>query len=616
MDPSTLSSTEAHRLFGRLYRRERSDEHQQEVDQIVSEVSDIYVRIKRIQELDEEYGLKNRGVETLEDELGATPSPVSAPASAARVPAETIPPRFAPRRKKKSVGLFSRLFGGEILQWGRETGTLTGGFLGLNLHLSPAAEKVLRLPESQVIAVLKGFRVAAAVAWENWEPRRYNAIILAYQFFNEYIKVPNIFRMTEDPVERVNLTIKMQQYYGTLLLYPGYQRILLDDFPNLIIQQENYHNLASDLNLGVQNIVNLEIATPGLRDVILALYVLGRKKIITWDMVAQELQIREPKTDEYRAPESVKKKIAVQIQTLQKNLSDRRSRIEEINNLRKEYFEFDESGRLKINFINAIIKDIVPRMYPRASVDEGLLRMHRDEAHRLLHVLLRDFAITHEQLLVGPVQLQGEGGQPETVMLFRQNIFAKKMEEIDSISREMESFIKKNSNLTYPMADFYRDVKGHTDDFVIEGFLKIVKQALKPIREIASDLSVVLNNHQGAVEAEKSGQLKEFLERTREISIETIDVGKRFIPHAERLLAVNNRFEGRRVVDVVFEIARNFFNYLYIFNDNELALAFAAVPRLKQEVVQITEQLQALGVSPAAGKSGQTESAGAVGEEP
>jgi len=50
-----LTRTQAHKLFGELYNKPRPPELQKQVDEIVNRYSDIYVRIKKIHELDQKY---------------------------------------------------------------------------------------------------------------------------------------------------------------------------------------------------------------------------------------------------------------------------------------------------------------------------------------------------------------------------------------------------------------------------------------------------------------------------------------------------------------------------------------------------------------------------------
>ncbi len=50
-----ITTTQAHKLFGELYQKPRPPELQQKVDEIIEKYKDVYVRIKKIQELDEAF---------------------------------------------------------------------------------------------------------------------------------------------------------------------------------------------------------------------------------------------------------------------------------------------------------------------------------------------------------------------------------------------------------------------------------------------------------------------------------------------------------------------------------------------------------------------------------
>ncbi len=55
-----ISRTEAHKIFANLYRKQRTAEHQAQVDEIITRSNDVFIRIDLIKKLDEEFEKKEK----------------------------------------------------------------------------------------------------------------------------------------------------------------------------------------------------------------------------------------------------------------------------------------------------------------------------------------------------------------------------------------------------------------------------------------------------------------------------------------------------------------------------------------------------------------------------
>lgn len=55
-----VSRTEAHRVFADLYRKTRTPEHQQLIDEAILKSNDVFIRIDLIRKVDEDYENKNK----------------------------------------------------------------------------------------------------------------------------------------------------------------------------------------------------------------------------------------------------------------------------------------------------------------------------------------------------------------------------------------------------------------------------------------------------------------------------------------------------------------------------------------------------------------------------
>ena len=589
MDPN-LTTAEAHRVFGEMYRKQRSPELQQKVDQIVAKTTDVFVRIKHIEELEEEEDRKNR-----QNQAPSKPQR-RAPVRGAGAKKQVRP--VAKKQEKSGGGLLSKLFGGEIARWGKDTGTIQTGFLGLNYRIDPRVEDLFEMNEEQVVASIQAFRYAITVGWEVWEPKRYNTVIGAYQFFSEFIKVSNIFRAQEHPNDRINATFKMQKFYGTLIRFPGYKRVITEELPALLRKSEKFGALINKLQPTVNFIATLDSRTPSLKNAILAHYTLERKKVENWEHIMQELKVGEPDTRRYRAPESIMQKIDLKISGLNQDYDSNKRAIIEVEDIKKSYFSYDSRGKIQVNFLDEVLRFIIPHLGSvKTMVNEGSVKAFKAEPHKLLYAVIRDLDLVGVQLLSGSISLHGTGAHAEEQLIFKQGLFKKYLEELSLVSRDIETFVKKNMNLSYSFSDFNHDIRNETEDIVTRTFMQIVKRANNLFRALGETLKQIVDNHRMAVESERSGHLSESVNRTKLLPIEALEISQRFIPFADQTIMSGNHLNDKTVGSSIEQMTMRMYNYLFIFRDVKLAKTLSSVPKMQTEMKEIQTQLEKYGVS-------------------
>ncbi len=588
MDP-TLTKAEAHKVFGDLYRRSRPPELQEKVDRIVEDTSDIFVRIKRIEELDEEQKKKDRRpIET----AGAGRAPIRG--SGGGGGGEKKP--AAKRAPQKAGGLLSVLFGGDLAKWGRDTGTITSGFLALNLKISTRVDELFQLPtEDEVVPTIRCFRYAARHGWNDWEPQRYNTVMAAHLFFLEYVTVRHMPNRKDQPQVWINSTIKLQKYYALLQLYPDYRKIITEDFPAFIKKTGDLANLTGPLRSVMEFVARLDTRIPSFKNSVLAYYATQRKAVPLWEDVVRELGIRPPNVKQYRAPEDVMKDIQSRVTRLREKMMQRQAQVHEIQNIRKKFFVFDANGKLSVDFLTPIVEDTVRRIYPENVINEALFNAHKKEPHRLLFLILKDLDLSGTVLLQGSVATRGQG-QHNDVILFKSGLFNQKLETFHNLFRDMEQFLRKNKNMSYNFNSFVEDLKKEGVDALIKGLQQLVHRANDFFREMATDLRIILDNHDNAGQMEKSGKTNEKLQQSRSFPIENFTYGARFFPHADNELLTAGRYTGSTPIDAIQEMTRNLYNYLFIFRDEELIRVLNSAPPLNTEIQQIRQELARLGV--------------------
>jgi hypothetical protein len=109
-------------------------------------------------------------------------------------------------------------------------------------------------------------------------------------------------------------------------------------------------------------------------------------------------------------------------------------------------------------------------------------------------------------------------------------------------------------------------------------------------------MRIVLDNHENALELEKKGKLKEGLQRTKIIPIEDLVQQPRFIPYAEKKILSSGRLNDFTVKNVIEELIKDFYNYLYLYRDPILLENFSAIPRLQSEMEIYKKKLLQYGI--------------------
>lgn len=606
MDP-TLTTTQAHKVFGDLYRKSRPPELQQKVDQVVSEVADVFVRIKRIEDIDAGYQAERRAAE--QRDRGGPPGGGRGQPGRRKATAGTKKPQAAkkPQSKQKrgggGAGFFSWLFGGtggnELTRWGEETGTIDSGLFARGMTLSSAVPAIFdSFPENLITPSAKGFRYAVAGAWEELEPARYNAIIAAYQFFSEFVKSGAAFRKHEEPELWITETIKLQKFYAFLLQYPEYDKILTRDLPAFVKRGSEAQTFAPALRSAMDYIAALENRKPKLTNALTALYVLARKRLYSWEEIAGELKISKPATDTYRGPEAVMSKITQRVSDLKTRYNQCSEQLKEVEKIKSVYFETDANGRLKTDFLNPIVNEVVHRSYGEHAITESLVQSYKREPHRLLFAVLKDIDLSFMNLLNGSVGVRTDAHQHEDVLIFKQGLFKSYGDRFSQVMREIEAFMKKHRDMNYSFADFMKELKELPDDPIVRSFHGIVKNSIDLLAKINVDMQTVMKNDELARGREQSGNLSDALAQTRVLPIESLLVESRFLPYADREMVSNTRLNGRKVGSAVDELSRNIYNFLYIFRDPELTRALNSGQQLHKQMAEYKERLARLGAEP------------------
>lgn len=586
-----LTRTQAHKLFGELYNKPRSPELQKKVDEIVSKYSDIFVRIKKIKELDEQYA-KTQKKESF-DKLKTkekNDSPIKSKQNTKKTKQE--------KKNSLQLNFLEKVIkGGDIPKWGEDTGTLIHGLFGINLRLSNNVYKTFNLfEEKQIIDTIKSLGYFIQRGWDDFPPEKYNIIVTTFQFFKEYINVYSLLKKIEDVSIIIQQTLKMQILYANLLLFPNYKNMLENEFLEWIKKQKDIQEYVANTISVIRMIADLENRRPKLTDAILSFYVLERKKILTWEELCKELGVKKPVVDRYRAPDKILNIIHQKIEKLKKEIENREYMIKDINYIKNKYFLINEKGKINIEFLNNIVINILKRSMGDARVTKELVINYISEPHKLLHIIFQDFDLNFLNLFTTTISIIEGNGQTQDISIFKPNVFKKEVEYCMEIHQDLQEFLKQYRNAQLNFQNYYLSLKSKNNDVIMQNFLRIINKSNTFFRKMISSMRIVLDNHENALELEKKGKLKEGLQRTKIIPIEDLVQQPRFLPYAEKKILSSGRLNDFTVKNVIEELIKDFYNYLYLYRDPILLENFSAIPRLQSEMEIYKKKLLQYGI--------------------
>jgi len=584
MDP-TLTRTQAHVLFGELYSKARPAELQERVDAAIADVSDIFVRIRRIQEIDDEY---ERSQSQGQPQEQRRPRRNGTAASSAA----TMSANPSRKPKKPTNNFLAFIFGkGDLATWGEKTGTIVTGLFGLNQHLSLQVQHAFTaFNEVQIVELVKAMRYFIQNGWSEFGASDYNSIVTAYQFFEEYLKVNLLFRKKEFVNLIVMKTIKMQVLYAQLIQFQGFSNFLQNDFVEYLDNQEDYGTVKPELKAAIDGVLGFEERRPRLSDCILAMYSITHKKLYTWNDLVSELKVGPPVVDRFRAPDKIQQVIHQRTEQLQSEIDFRKRSIDEISYIRENYFTIDERGKANVDFLQNVVVDILKRSSSDQRTSAEYLKATISEPHRLLAVLLKDLDVNFMQTLSGSVHVRGQTGSAE-VILFRPGLFKAELDLLSELQRDLAEFQKKYKNASFSFSMFLASAKSSESDSISMGFRSIAVKSCQLFSSMQSKLRSTLVAHQEALLKEEQGKLKEALQRTKSIPIEAITGETRFLPWADAVLADSSRFDEQSVFQAVDGMVRCLFNYMYVFRDENLLQTLNSIQRLKSEMTLLERKL-------------------------
>ncbi len=597
---SQFSQAQAHVFFGKLYRKQRSEKLQEQIENVVQKEKNIFARIKKIEALDASHTppiplnaaqrRQRKKLFFLHNHAKSHDYKNGAKASF-----------FQFLRVKKKIGFWQRFMGKNhqsLAKWGTRTKVLHKGFFS-RLELSPAAKQLFQgLKEEYIIHSLKAFRLAIANGWNQLDAAQYNTIYTAYKFFTEYIQLFNLFQRHDKAQKWLSQSWNMQKRYAALLHYQ-YEHILEEVFPKYISSVEHYAGFEASLRHAMRHIIYLDKAKPSMKEACIGIYALTHNTVLEWRQLEARLGSFKARRQHFCAPPDVKAHIARHVKALKQKQNLLHSEIQEIEEIRNKYLALDTDGNCDESFLDPLVLGYLKRSVSANSVLRHIVRSHKSQPHRLLFAILKDFHINYLPILTNRINVHTVDGQIKAVAIFGVNIFKEHTEIFLELLRNADIFQRKYPGLNYYFKEFSKNKEKKIFDPAIENLHLLLKDSNHFFHKIVFDLQRIMKNHKEACDLELSSgaqaKMRADTQKNKSTPLDKITQEASFLAYADASLISSERLNGKSIHDIIENILSYTYHYLYIFLDKNLHELLASTKarytkaeHLQKEIVRLT----------------------------
>lgn len=633
-----VSRTEAHRVFADLYRKTRTPEHQQLIDEAILKSNDVFIRIDLIRKVDEDYESKNkpkkddgrdRGLPEREQRR-ENPRPQSQNTdpkpkrSSDLVTIESAKQKQNPAKKRvieqrQGGGLLAGLFGGgaggvnnSISKFGKDTGTIDIGLFGRNPTISNNVEKLFRgMKEDVLIPTIQALRVSEQQGWRIWTPLVYNIINNFNKFYNAFASLDALILDKISADIFLERSLKMQMFYVRFLQRSDANDIILSNLPDIVKMDEKLTPKLGKIMEGVNYALNLENTRPKLSEAITAFYIVAKKKMFTWPEIVTDLRVPAIQEHKFQAAREIQKEVEITVAKISDDINTRTFKKEELTNLRSRYFSIDDKGKISFDFLNAVVDDFMAHHMPESAKSQTVKNSYKSQPHRLVYLLLRDLQTVYINLIEGYVRL-GDKNQNQELLIIQPGLFRNEIDQLNSLVRTIDNFNKKFPSFQYSFQQYGMDFStgNAANDQIAGPIVQALQEASEFFGSFAGKLNIIVENHLMAKVTESKGKVNDKIVSTKDKVIEEVKIAQRFIPHYDKAVVAKERINGMKVEDVFIQFTKYLYNYAVIFKDPATTSKLTAHRKIEQELIKLNKEYERLTYS-----SFNKESGGAVNSE-
>lgn len=596
---SLNSRTDAHKIFADLYRKQRSPEHQEQIDEVIQKSNDIFIRIDLMKKVDEDFEKKKQeDNKKSDDEDKSKRNSEKASASARTAPKQSQQKKNDAAASAAGIGFLANLFGGNaaINKFAKDTGTIDVGFLGRKLQIAPGVQNLFKfLKEDQIIATIQALRFCEQQGWRYWKPLVYNVVLNFNKLLNSIISLDSLFIDQISPEIFLNRATKLELYYARHLSREDSKDIIMTQVPELIRKDEKLVPRMPQIMAGLTYGLNLESGRPRMTDAIRAFHIVATKRMISWEEIVQQLNVPPINETKFQGSSDIIKEVETTLIRLADDIQTRLNRKEELQNLRERYFRIDDKGRMNFDFLNQIVDDYFENHVPENMQSASIKSAFKGTPHKLMYLLLRDFQASYAPILEGTVKI-GSKNQSRDVIIMLPGLFKSDIEQINNLLRLLDAFNKKYPSFQYSFATYneHTTSSAGVEDQITQNLLKLLGDAAGFMGKFAEKLNILVENHLLARQYESAGKLNDRVLVSKEKVIEEIKILHRFIPYYDSTVVSGNRLNGKTLDFVFLEMAKLLYNYSVIYKDKATITKLTLHKKIETELSALMKEYERL----------------------
>lgn len=613
-----VSRTEAHRVFADLYRKSRTPDHQQLIDEAILKSNDVFIRIDLIKKVDEDYANKHKEKKPADDRDRGTPEGNRNPSNRGETrqpPKENKPKRSSEvvnvesakqkqAQKKKpqdsgGVGFLAGLFGGggatnSIAKFAKETGAIEIGLFGRNPTISNSVEKLFRgVKEDILVPTIQALRVAEQQGWRIWSPLAYNVINNFNKFYNAFATLDGLVADKISADIFLDRSLKMQMFYVRFLQREDSRDIILTHLPEIVKQDEKLANKLNKIMEGVSYALALESGRPKLTEAITAFYIVSKKKMFSWQEIVADLRVPAIQEHKFQAAREIQKEVEITVAKISDDINSRLFKKEELQNLRSRYFSIDDKGKISFDFLNHVVDDYMAHHLPESAKSQTVKNSYKSQPHKLVYLLLRDLQTVYVNMIEGYVRL-GDKNQNQEILLVQPGLFKNEIDQLNTLVRNLDNFNKKFPSFSYSFQQYNTDYTSGATDQIARTMMTTLQGASEFFGNFANKLNMLIESHLMAKSSESKGKSSEQISATKDKIIEEVKLMARFIPHYEKAVVAKERINGMSVENVFIQFTKYLYNYAVIFKDPNTTTKLTAHRKIEQELIKLNSEYERL----------------------
>ncbi|MBM9501439.1 hypothetical protein JWG44_14385 [Leptospira sp. 201903071] len=596
---SLNSRTDAHKIFADLYRKQRSPEHQEQIDEVIQKSNDIFIRIDLMKKVDEDFEKKKQEDNKKTDEEDKSKRSSEKTSSSVKTASKQNQQRKNDTAASAAgIGFLANLFGGNaaINKFAKDTGTIDVGFLGRKLQIAPGVQNLFKfLKEDQIIATIQALRFCEQQGWRYWKPLVYNVVLNFNKLLNSIISLDSLFIDQISPEIFLNRATKLELYYARHLSREDSKDIIMTQVPELIRKDEKLVPRMPQIMAGLTYGLNLENGRPRMTDAIRAFHIVATKRMISWEEIVQQLNVPPINETKFQGSSDIIKEVETTLIRLADDIQTRLNRKEELQNLRERYFKIDDKGRMNFDFLNQIVDDYFENHVPENMQSASIKSAFKGTPHKLMYLLLRDFQASYAPILEGTVKI-GSKNQSRDVIIMLPGLFKGDIEQINNLLRLLDAFNKKYPSFQYSFATYNEHTTSSTgvEDQITQNLLKLLGDAAGFMGKFAEKLNILVENHLLARQYETAGKLNDRVLVSKEKVIEEIKILHRFIPYYDSTVVSGNRLNGKTLDFTFLEMAKLLYNYAVIYKDKPTITKLTLHKKIDTELTALMKEYERL----------------------